>query len=83
LELQKEYTDTFFKVRPEYFIFETGAPLAVFDRQPESFKPAFREQLPQIQQALDQDYKRVKKFGATEIYRLNQAASPPLPQNPK
>lgn len=80
LEWKKKYIDTFFKTRPRFFIFDTATPVALYNPPPESYRPVFKEQLPEIQKALDREYHLVEKFGAVEIYELNPDG--PSPGNP-
>ena len=64
---RRQYLETFFKLKPRFFIYDDGC-----QHCPEgSFRPIFKKEFPDLSQALEKNYHLVKKFDKIEIYELN------------
>ena len=67
----KDYVETFLRIKPRFFIFSTRPPSGLVGiKEPIII---LKEDFSGVWQALNQNYKLVKKFGAIEIYEINTA----------
>jgi hypothetical protein len=64
---RRQYLDTFFKLKPRFFIYDD----VCFQCADQSFRPIFKNEFPGLSTALEQEYHLVKKFDKIEIYELN------------
>lgn len=64
---KKEYIDSFIKTKPRFFIFDTYCPIC----RNQSLVSIFRNEFPQIQEMLDQNYHLARTIYTIEVYELN------------
>ena len=68
---QKPYEESVVRGKPRIFVYNTATPIAVFYPQVKDFKAKVREEMPVLQEALDNHYHLVKIYGKIEIYERN------------